>query len=115
MTQTTRFSLRQRLAATIFGAAFIAGAASFYFRPVVHAQDNLTPGMLFGPMWVDEGQHLELCSGYLGAASLTVFAHFRNLDTGEVSPIQEVPVASGGGGCAMYSGKGHVVELWRKP
>ena len=105
-------SLTHRIAATVLGVTLI-GAASFYFRPVVHAQDNLTPGMLFGPIWVDANQHLELCSSYLGAASLTVFAHFRNLDSGEVSPIQEVPVASGGGGCATYSGKGHVVGMTR--
>ena len=114
MAKPDGFTLRQRLAAAVIGAALLGGAALFYFRPVVvHAQDNLTPGMLFGPILVDKGQHLELCSSYLGSASLTVFAHFRNLNTGESSPIQEVPVASGGGGCATYSGQGHIVGLTR--
>ena len=69
--------------------------------------------MLFGPLWVDKGQHLELCSSFLGAGNLTVSVHFRNLTTGDVSPIQDVPVTSGGGGCAVYSGQGHVVGMTR--
>jgi len=109
----TGISLRQRLAAIILGSALIAAAVAYYVRPVVHAQDNLTPGMLFGPLWVDKNQHVELCSSYLGAGGLTVFVHFRNLTTGEVSNIQEVNVQSGGGGCASYSGKGHVVGMTR--
>ncbi|MEO8126708.1 MAG: hypothetical protein ABJF23_23625 [Bryobacteraceae bacterium] len=105
---------RRRLAAVVLSAAAVIGSAAFYFRPVVHAQDNLTPGMLFGPLWVDKGQHLELCSSYLGTESgLTVFAHFRNFSTGEVSNVQEVEVKAGGGGCATYSGKGHVVGMTR--
>lgn len=113
MTREIRISPRQRFIAALFGAALIAGAASFYFIPVVHGQDDLTPGMLFGPVWVDKNQHLELCSSHLGPVGLTVFAHFRNLDTGEVSAIAEVDVPSGGGGCATYSGKGHVVGMTR--
>ncbi len=101
-------------AAIALGIALMATAGAFYFRPVVHAQDNLTPGMLFGPLSIDYGQHVELCSSYLGPESgLTVFVHFRNLTTGEVSSIQEVPIKSGGGGCATYSGKGRVIGLTR--
>lgn len=113
MTQLLKPFLTRRLAASILAVAIIAGASAYYFRPVVHAQDNLVPGMLFGPVWVDKGQHLELCSAHLGPTGLTVFAHFRNLSTGEVSNIQEVIVPSGGGGCANYSGKGHVVGMTR--
>ena len=113
MTPITGSSLRQRRAAIFLGAVLIVAAAAFHFRPIVRAQDNLTPGMLFGPLWVDKGQHLELCSSYLGADGLTVFVHFRNLTSGEVTLIQEVPVQSGGGGCAVYSGVGHVVGLTR--
>ena len=102
MKPRTGSSLRQRLAAFILAAAVIAAAAVFQFRPAVHAQDNLTPGMLFGPLWLDNGQHIELCSAYLGVGGLTVNAHFRNLTTGEVTSIQEVPIQSGGGGCAVY-------------
>jgi hypothetical protein len=103
----------QRLAVVLLVAIAIAGGAAYHFKPVVHAQDNLTPGMLFGPLWLDNGQHLELCSAYLGVGGLTVFAHFRNTTTGEVSSIQEVPIQSGGGGCATYSGRGRVVGMTR--
>ena len=112
MTPITK-SLKQRIAAAILSATLVAAAAAIYFRPVVRAQDNLTPGMLFGPLWIDKGQHLELCSSFLGAGNLTVFVHFRNLTTGEVTAVEEVPVQSGGGGCAEYSGQGHVVGMTR--
>lgn len=113
MTTPNQSTLRQRIAALTLGAALVAVAAAFHFTPIARAQDNLTPGMLFGPLRVDNGQHLELCSSFLGTGDLTVSVHFRNLDTGEVSPIQEVKVVAGGGGCAEYSGKGRVVGLTR--
>jgi hypothetical protein len=108
----TTFSAKPRLAAALLGAALIAAVAGFYFRPV-HAQDNLTPGMLFGPLWVDNGQHLELCASYLSPGSITAVVHFRNLTTGEVTTGEQVTIPSGGGGCVTYAGKGHVVGMAR--
>ena len=106
------FSAKARLAAAIFGGFLIAVATGFYFWPV-HAQDNLTPGMLFGPLWVDNGQHLELCASYLSAGSITALVHFRNLTTGEVTPAEQVTIPSGGGGCVAYSGRGRVIGMAR--
>ena len=84
-----------------------------YFRPIAEAQANLTPGMLFGPIWVDNSQHLELCSSYLNEGSLTQFIHFRNLTTGEVTKPQKLVIQSGDGACASYWGRGHVVGFAR--
>src|SRR5689334_22414159 len=91
----------------------MAAAAAFYVRPAVQAQDNLTPGMLFGPLWVDNGQHLELCASYLSPGSITALVHFRNLTTGEVTSAESITINSGGGACAMYSGRGRVIGMAR--
>lgn len=107
------FRTRQRLAAAIFGVAAVAAVAVFQFRPVVHAQDNLTPGMLFGPLWLDNNQHLELCTSFLSPGTLTAAIHFRNLTTGEVTTAQEITITSGGGSCVNYSGRGRVVGMSR--
>src|SRR5438128_6469706 len=77
--------INQRLSAAILATAAIAVIAGFHFRTVVHAQDNLTPGMLFGPLLVGDGQHLDLCASFLGEGDLTMLVHFRNLTTGEVT------------------------------
>lgn len=69
--------------------------------------------MLFGPLWVDRGQHLEVCFAYLSEGSVTAFVHFRNVTTGEVTPPSTITITSGGGGCATYSGRGHVVGMAR--
>lgn len=107
------FLIRQRLVATIFGAVVIAIAVGSYFRPAAQAQTNLTPGMLFGPLSVGQGQHVELCGSYLSEGVVTSLVHFRNITTGEVTTPQEITMKSGGGDCAVYSGKGRVVGLSR--
>lgn len=79
----------------------------------VNAQDNLTPGMLFGPVLVAEGQYAELCASNLGEGDLAALVHFRNLDTGEVTQIETLTLKSGGGQCAIYASPGHVVGMAR--
>ena len=109
----TKAPFWQRFAAVFLAVIAVAGGAAYYFRPVVHAQDNLTPGMLFGPLSVDHNQHLELCFSYLSPGSITALVHFRNLSTGEVTTPQSITLNSGGGGCAQYSGRGLVVGMAR--
>ncbi len=75
--------------------------------------DNLTPGMLFGPLYVGEAQHIELCFSYLSEGSIKATVHFRNIATGEVTKGQDVSLNSGGGGCVTYQGRGQVVGLAR--
>jgi hypothetical protein len=88
-------------------------AVGSYFRPVAHAQSDLTPGMLFGPIVVDTGEHLELCGSFLSEGSLAGVFHFRNLTTGEVTPGVNVVIRSGDGACVQYYGKGVVVGFTR--
>src|SRR5262245_56990469 len=94
-------------------AALLALAVTSQLKTSAQTTDNLTPGMLFGPLYVGEGQHIELCASFLGEGSLTATVHFRNLSTGEVSQNQDLTLASGAGLCAAYQGKGHVVGLAR--
>ena len=75
--------------------------------------DTLTPGMLFGPLWVGEGQHIELCASNLGDGDITALVHFRNNTTGEVTGNSELTLKSGSGDCAYYSGAGRVVGMAR--
>lgn len=75
-------------------------------QPTVLAQDNLTPGMLFGPLAMGFGQHVELCMSNLSGGDITALVHFRNLTTGEVTSPQTVTVKSGQGSCVAYSGQG---------
>jgi len=84
-------------------------------RAQVPQEVALTPGMLFGPIPVDSGEHLELCSSYLGPEplGLTQFVHFRNLTTGEVTKVKKIIIHPGAGACAQYWGKGVVVGLTR--
>ena len=88
---------------------------SLFFPRTSTAQntDNLTPGMLFGPVYVTDGQHLELCASFLGEGTLKAVVHFRNLDTGEVTQNEELTFAGGAGACASYIGTGHIVGLAR--
>src|SRR5215475_2881590 len=95
------------------GVAGLIGLAGFQLKTSAQTADNLTPGMLFGPLYVGDGQHIELCASFLGEGSLTATVHFRNLSTGEVSQNQDLTLASGAGLCAAYQGKGHVVGLAR--
>lgn len=74
---------------------------------------NLTPGMLFGPLYVNDGQHLELCASYLSPDGIKATVHFRNITTGEVTTGQQVTIPTGGGACVNYTGKGLVVGMAR--
>ncbi|MBL8174722.1 MAG: hypothetical protein JNK48_08630 [Bryobacterales bacterium] len=98
------------LACTLAGIAIVAGTQ---YKSAAQTPDNLTPGMLFGPVYVAEGQRLELCSSNLGEGTLQAIVHFRNLSTGEVTRNQELTLPSGGGECAAYNGTGHVVGMAR--
>ena len=75
--------------------------------------DNLTPGMLFGPVYAAVGQRVELCASNLTGQTLKASVHFRNTTTGEVTAIQELTLVSGGGQCASYQGIGDVVGMAR--
>ncbi len=105
-------SQRGQIGAALVAATLIFAAGSYWKTPA-QTPDNLTPGMLFGPLYVADGQRLEVCGSYLGEGSLAAVIHFRNLTTGEVSANQAVSFPSGGGECAAYQGKGHVVALAR--
>lgn len=95
---------------TVAGIATIAGT---HYQGSAQTTDNLTPGMLFGPLYVAEGQHIELCASNLGEGSLQALVHFRNLSTGEVTQVQELTLPTGGGECAAYQGAGHIVGMAR--
>jgi len=69
--------------------------------------------MLFGPLWVGDKQHLELCASNLGEGDITAIIHFRNATTGEVTAGQPITIPSGGGDCAYYSQPGRVVGMAR--
>ena len=69
--------------------------------------------MLFGPVFVGSGQHLELCAANIGEGDITAVVHFRNTTTNEVTANQEVTLKSGGGDCAYYEGSGRVVAMAR--
>ena len=101
-----------RLSVMILAAASVF--AWFQLRPVVKAQDNLTPGMLFGPLTVAAGEHVELCAANLGEGDITALVHFRNLTTGDVTAAETLTVKSGGGACSsFYYGPGTVVGMAR--
>lgn len=104
---------RRRLSIAALGAVIAVVVAGPEFRSVASAQNATTPGMLFGPLWVDQGQHLELCSSYLTAGTLVQAVHFRNLTTGETTPPVFITIQSGDGECATYKGKGLVVGMAR--
>jgi hypothetical protein len=96
--------------------AVVAVAAVFAWvriQPIVHAQDNLIPGMLFGPLTVGYGQHIEICMSNLNEADIVALVHFRNLSTGEVTTAQRVTMKSGTGSCVPYNGVGQVVGMTR--
>ena len=90
-----------------------AVAAGTWVRTTAYAQDNLTPGMLFGPVWVGEGQRIELCASNLGEGEIAAVVHFRNIDNGEVTQNETITLPSGGGACAHYVGQGRVVGMAR--
>src|SRR5690242_6862820 len=104
---------RRRMLYTAFGLAVIALLAGVQWKATAQNTDNLTPGMLFGPLFVGDGQHAEVCFSYLSAGEISATVHFRNVTTGEVTSGQEVTISSGSGGCVTYQGKGRVVGLAR--
>jgi hypothetical protein len=107
-------TIRPRFAALAATIALAAGLPLFLHKPVsAQEPDRFTPGMLFGPLWVGEGQHIELCAANLGEGDLSAFVHFRNTTTGEVTTIEEVALPQGGGQCAYYTGQGRVVGMAR--
>lgn len=94
--------------------ALAAGTTYLLHNPATaQAQDNFTPGMLFGPLWVGEGQHLELCAANLGEGDIRAVVHFRNMSSGEVTGLEEIVLPQGGGNCAYYTGQGRVVGMAR--
>lgn len=106
-------SWRTRASAIVLAAAAFTIAGGMLTRRNVSAQDNLTPGMLFGPVWIGEGQRAELCASNLGEGDISALVHFRNMDTGEVTQIETLTLKQGGGQCAFYAGPGHVVGMAR--
>ena len=104
---------RRRLSVAALGAIVTMVVAGFQFRSVASAQSATTPGMLFGPLRVEQGQHLELCSSYLTAGTLVQAVHFRNLTTGETTAPVFITIQSGDGECVTYKGKGLVVGMAR--
>ena len=74
---------------------------------------ELTPGMLFGPLYVSDGQHIDLCASYLSPDGIKAVVHFRNLTTKEVTSGVTLDLPTGGGGCVSYQGKGLVVGMAR--
>jgi len=104
-TKRVRIILALLAVATVF--------ACFQLRPAVKAQDNLTPGMLFGPLPLGQGEHVELCFSNLSEGDISAVIHFRNVTTNEVSPSQTLTVMTGAGSCATYYGRGMVVGLAR--
>lgn len=107
-------NFRPRMVAFTVALALTAGACLYFYRPDrAHAQDTLTPGMLFGPLFVAQGQHIELCAANLGEGDIKAVVHFRNTTTGEVTNNEEVTLKQGGGGCAYYTGQGRIVGMAR--
>ena len=104
---------RRHLVYAALAVCLIALAAGSQWKAAAQVADNLTPGMLFGPLYVAEGQHIDLCSSYLSDGTLKATIHFRNLTTGEVTKGQDVTLPPGGGACVSYQGKGYVVGLSR--
>ena len=102
---------KYRLIVVILVVAILVVVGGSRFR--TRAQDNLTPGMLFGPLWVGDGQHIELCASNLGEGDIGATIHFRNLTNNEVTAGENIALPSGGGACSFYTGKGLVVGMAR--
>ena len=104
---------RRHLAYAALAACLMAVVAGSHWSATAQVADNLTPGMLFGPLSVADGQHIDLCASYLSETTIKATIHFRNLTTGEVTKGQDVTIPSGGSACVSYQGKGYVVGLAR--
>lgn len=112
MTITLPITPRRLLYAAIL-FLLIALPAGMQWSAEAQSTPNLTPGMLFGPLYVGDGQHAEVCFSFLSEGNIKATVHFRNLASGEVTLGQDVAIASGGGGCVKYQGKGLVVGMAR--
>lgn len=112
MTFTLSIS-RKPLLYVAFGLCLMALLAGVQWKASAQNTDNLTPGMLFGPLYVGDGQHAEVCFSYLSEGTIKATVHFRNIATGEVTTGQDVTISTGAGGCVSYVGKGRVVGLAR--
>jgi len=104
---------RKRLIYASIALCLLALVAGNQRKVAAQVPDNLTPGMLFGPLTVSDGQHIDLCASYLSDGTIKALVHFRNLTTGEVTAAQTVTLPSGGGACVSYQGKGVVVGMAR--
>lgn len=105
---------RLRLVGATLGVCLIALLASRPWKAAAQTPPvELTPGMLFGPLYVGEGQHIELCASYLSEGTITATIHFRNLTTGEKTAGKDVVMPTGGGGCVAYRGRGQVIGMAR--
>ena len=107
------FSFKNRLVYAVFAMFVITMIAGRQWMATAQTPDDLTPGMLFGPLYVSDGQHIELCASYLSPTGIKAAVHFRNLTTKEVTANQELALPTGGGGCVSYQGKGLVVGMAR--
>ena len=106
------FPVRPRMV-SILGAALVVVAIGYNLQHAQAQSPELTPGMLFGPVFVEYGQQLDVCSAYLSDGELTQFVHFRNLTTGEVTKPEQIIISAGKGACATYKGRGLVVGMAR--
>jgi hypothetical protein len=105
---------RARIVCAALGVCLIALLVSKPWKAAAQVQTvELTPGMLFGPLYVAEGQHIELCASYLSEGTIKATIHFRNITTGEKTAGQEVTMPTGGGGCVAYHGRGQVIGMAR--
>lgn len=106
----------QKLKVTSLTIAVLAVFALFAWvrlQPTVQAQDNLQPGMLFGPLTTGPGQQIALCMSNLNEVDIAAVVHFRNLTNGEVTHPQQLTMKPGQGGCVSYFGLGQVVGMAR--
>ena len=107
-------TIRARFVCAALGICLIALLCVRPWKAAAQVADVvLTPGMLFGPMYVADGQHIELCASWLSEGTIKATVHFRNVTTGEVTKGQDVTMATGGGGCVVYHGRGQVIGMAR--
>ena len=73
------FTLRNRFVYAVLAMFVITMIAGRQWMATAQTTDDLTPGMLFGPLYVSDGQHIELCASYLSPTGIKATVHFRNL------------------------------------
>lgn len=112
MTLTLPVSAKRILQLAI-GCCVVALVVGRQWMSAQSTTPDLTPGMLFGPLYVSDGQHIELCASFLSPDGIKAVVHFRNLTTKEVTAGVDLSLPTGGGGCVSYQGKGLVVGMAR--